>query len=100
LERDLPQCPNRFHNDRYTAWHRHPHAYAGGNQRELTSSGSNGYIWGHSDQCGQPWLQSFNTGGGSQVFVERDASGTPLGLGGLPLAGLKAALRHRRRRRT
>jgi len=57
-----------------------PHTYAGGTQRELTSAGSSQYIWGRNDQYGQPWLQSFNTGGGSQVFVERDAYGTPLGL--------------------
>jgi RHS repeat-associated protein len=49
-------------------------------QRELISAGNNQSIWGHNDQYGQPWLQSFNTAGGSQVFVERDSSGTPLGL--------------------
>lgn len=56
------------------------HVYAGGTQQELTFAGTNQFIWGHDNQYGQPWLQSFNTGGGSQVFVERDASGTPLGL--------------------
>jgi RHS repeat-associated protein len=57
-----------------------PHIYAGGTQRELTSAGTNQFIWGHNDQYGQPWLQSFNTGGASQVYVERDGYGTPLGL--------------------
>jgi RHS repeat-associated protein len=57
-----------------------PHVYAGGTQRELTSAGTNQFIWGRNDQFGQPWLQSFNTNGGSQVFVERDATGAPLGL--------------------
>jgi RHS repeat-associated protein len=57
-----------------------PHVYAGGTQRELTSAGSNQFVWGRNDQYGRPSLQSFNTGGQSQVYVERDASGTPLGL--------------------
>jgi RHS repeat-associated protein len=56
------------------------HVYAGVGQRELTSAGSNQFVWGRPDQYGQPWLQSFNTGGASQVFVERDGLGTPLGL--------------------
>jgi RHS repeat-associated protein len=56
------------------------HVYAGTGQQELTSAGSNQFVWGRPDQYGQPWLQSFNTGGASQVFVERDGLGTPLGL--------------------
>jgi RHS repeat-associated protein len=56
------------------------HVYAGAGEQELTSAGSNQFVWGRNDQYGQPWLQSFNTGGTSQVFVERDGSGTPLGL--------------------
>jgi RHS repeat-associated protein len=56
------------------------HVYAGGSERELTSAGSNQFVWGRTDQYGQPWLQSFNTGGSSDVFVERDGYGTPLGL--------------------
>jgi RHS repeat-associated protein len=56
------------------------HVYAGTGERELTSAGSNQFVWGRNDQYGQPWLQSFNTGGQSQVFVERDGHGTPLGL--------------------
>jgi len=56
------------------------HVYAGTGQQELTSAGSNQFVWGRTDQVGQPWLQSFNTGGASQVFVERDGFGTPLGL--------------------
>ncbi len=56
------------------------HVYAGTGQRELTSAGSNQFVWGRTDQYGQPLLQSFNTGGASQVYVERDGFGTPLGL--------------------
>jgi len=56
------------------------HVYAGTGQRELTSAGSNQFVWGRNDQYGQPWLQSFNTGSQSQVYVERDGDGTPLGL--------------------
>jgi len=37
-------------------------------------------VWGRNDQYGQPWLQSFNTGGISQVYAEHDGFGTPLGL--------------------
>ncbi len=47
------------------------HVYAGIGQRELISAGSNQFVWGRTDQYGQPWLQSFNTGGASQVYVER-----------------------------
>src|SRR5215467_8235463 len=61
-----------------------PHVYAGGTQRELTSAttpaGTDEFVWGRNDQYGQPWLQSFHTNSGSDVFVERDQSGTPLGL--------------------
>src|SRR5215472_15172154 len=56
------------------------HVYAGTGQRELTSAGTNQFVWGRNDQYGQPRLQSFNTGGISQVYAERDGSGTPLGL--------------------
>ncbi|HEY2638801.1 MAG TPA: RHS repeat-associated core domain-containing protein [Streptosporangiaceae bacterium] len=56
------------------------HVYAGTGQQELTSAGPDQFVWGRSDQYGQPWLQSFNTGGTSQVYVERDGFGTPLGL--------------------
>jgi len=56
------------------------HVYAGTDERELTSAGSNQFVWGRNDQYGQPWLQSFNTGGQSQVYVDRDGFGTPLGL--------------------
>ena len=56
------------------------HVYAGTGERELTSAGSNQFVWGRTDQYGQSWLQSFNTGGASQMFVERDGFGTPLGL--------------------
>jgi RHS repeat-associated protein len=56
------------------------HVYAGTGERELTSAGSNQFVWGRNDQYGQPWLQSFNTGGQSQVYAEHDQSGTPLGL--------------------
>jgi RHS repeat-associated protein len=57
-----------------------PHAYAGGTQQELTSSGGSQFVWGRDDQHGQPWLQSFNTNSQGQVYVERDGYGTPLGL--------------------
>jgi len=56
------------------------HVYAGGGQRELTSAGSKKFVWGRSDQYGQPWLQSSNTGGQSQVYVDGEGRGTPLGL--------------------
>jgi RHS repeat-associated protein len=56
------------------------YVYAGTGQRELTSAGTNQFVWGRLDQYAQPWLQSFNTGGASQVYVERDGYGTPLGL--------------------
>lgn len=76
----LPSAPcGSVLEDRYP-WPPSAHIYAGGGQRELTSAGSNQFVWGRNEQYGQPWLQSFNTGGQSQVFVERDSSGTPLGL--------------------
>src|SRR6266496_3365435 len=56
------------------------HVYAGTGEQELTSAGSNQLVWGRNDQYGQPWLQSFNTGGISQVYAEHDGFGTPLGL--------------------
>jgi len=56
------------------------HVYAGTGERELTSAGSNQFVWGRNDHYGQPWLQSFNTGGQSQVYAEHDGFGTPLGL--------------------
>ncbi len=56
-----------------------PHVYAGGTQRELTSAGSNQFVWGHNDQYGQPWLQSFNTGGQSQVMWSATALGGAAG---------------------
>src|SRR5258708_13113894 len=56
------------------------HVYAAAGERELTSAGSNQFVWGRNDQYGQPWLQSFNTGGQSQVYVDRDGFGAPLGL--------------------
>jgi len=52
-----------------------PHVYAGGTQRELTSAGSNQFVWGHNDQYGQLWPQSFNTGGQSQVMWSATGSG-------------------------
>ncbi len=56
------------------------YVYAGSGERELISAGSNQFVWGRDDQYGQPWLQSFNTSGFAQVYVERDGSGSPLGL--------------------
>src|SRR5215472_6654395 len=56
------------------------YVYAGGDERELTSAGTNQFVWGRNDQYGQPWLEFFNTGGFSNVYVERDGSGAPLGL--------------------
>jgi len=56
------------------------YVYAGGSERELTSAGANQFVWGRNDQYGQPWLESFNTGGCCRMFVERDGAGSPLGL--------------------
>ena len=57
-----------------------PHVYAGGTEQELTSAGSSQFVWGRDNQYGQPWLQSFNAASQSQVYVEHDGYGTPLGL--------------------
>jgi RHS repeat-associated protein len=56
------------------------YVYAGTGERELTKAGANEFVWGHNDQYGQPWLDSFNTGGCCDLFVEHDGSGAPLGL--------------------
>jgi RHS repeat-associated protein len=55
------------------------YAYAGADQTELLSAGSEGFVYGHDDQYSQPWLQSY-TNSQTDVYVERDAHGTPLGM--------------------
>jgi YD repeat-containing protein len=45
------------------------YVYPGADERELTSAGTNGLVWGPTDQYGQAWLESFNTGGTSKVYV-------------------------------
>jgi RHS repeat-associated protein len=54
--------------------------YAGANQDEPLSDGSaTGITYGLADQYGQPWVDSYTTGGGTS-YVIRDQQGDPLGM--------------------
>jgi RHS repeat-associated protein len=56
-----------------------PYAYAGTNQTEATRIAGTTIVYGLNNEHGQPWAQSFTTTGGIG-YIERDGSGTPLGL--------------------
>lgn len=55
------------------------YTYSGADQTEVLRSGTERFVYGHDDQYGQPWLRSYNNSQ-SDVYVERDAFGTPLGM--------------------
>ncbi|MER7168165.1 RHS repeat-associated core domain-containing protein [Micromonospora sp. NPDC000207] len=49
-------------------------------RREVTRAGTTNLTYGHNDQHGMPWLQSWTNGLNPTIHVERDGLGTPLGL--------------------
>ncbi len=55
------------------------YAYAGADQVELTTGNGTTMVYGQEDQYGVPALQSYRNGTGT-VFVERDGTGSLLGL--------------------
>ncbi len=56
------------------------YTYAGTDQVELTQAGSIKLDYGHDDQHGMAWLQSWTNGAALTAYVERDGLGSPLGL--------------------